>query len=182
VEGTPQSLQVGSTKPAEPYTASVYSTQITRHVRAPRSAVYRALLDARAIAQWRVPSGMSSHVHEFDAREGGTFRVSLTYDAPTGIGKSAAHTDTYHGHFVKLVPNEQVVEVLEFETADPELRGEMTMTTTLTDADGGTDVLVVHEGIPSSVPAADNETGMRLALANLAKLVEGNVGPNSEDS
>jgi uncharacterized protein YndB with AHSA1/START domain len=167
---------------AEPYTACVYTTQITRHVRAPRSAVYRALLDARAIAQWRVPSGMSSHVHEFDAREGGTFRVSLTYDAPTGIGKSAAHTDTYHGRFVKLVPNEQVVEVLEFETADTELRGTMTMTTTLTDADGGTDVLVVHEGIPNSVPAADNETGMRMALANLAKLVEGNVGPNSGGS
>ena len=63
----------------------------------------------------------------------GAFRVSLTYDAPTGTGKSAAHTDTYHGHFVTLVPNEQVVEVFEFETADPALRGTMTMTTTLTE-------------------------------------------------
>jgi len=117
---------------------------------------------------------MSSHVHEFDAREGGSFRISLTYDAPTGTGKSQPHTDTYHGHFVKLVPDEQVVEVFEFETADPVLGGTMTMTTTLTDADGGTDVLVVHEGIPDSVPAADNETGTRMALANLAKLVEAN--------
>lgn len=140
---------------------------------APRSAVYRALLDAGAIAKWRVPIGMSSHVHEFDAREGGSFRISLTYDAPTGTGKSAAHTDTYHGQFVKLVPNEQVVEAFEFETADPGLRGEMTMTTTLADADGGgTDVLIVHEGIPDSVPIADNETGTRMALASLAKLVE----------
>lgn len=140
---------------------------------APRSAVYRALLDAGAIAKWRVPTGMSSHVHEFDAREGGSFRISLTYDAPTGTGKSAAHTDTYHGQFVKLVPNEQVVEAFEFETADPGLRGEMTMTTTLADADGGgTDVLIVHEGIPDSVPIADNETGTRMALASLAKLVE----------
>jgi uncharacterized protein YndB with AHSA1/START domain len=152
----------------------VYSTQASRHIRAPRSAVYRALLDAGAIAQWRVPAGMSSHVHEFDAREGGSFRVSLTYDAPTGTGKSASHTDTYHGHFVKLVPNEQVVEVFEFETADPDLRGEMTMTTTLTDADGGTDVLVVHEGVPDKVPPADNETGTRMALAKLAKLTEAN--------
>lgn len=115
---------------------------------------------------------MSSHVHEFDAREGGGFRVSLTYDAPTGTGKSGSQTDTYHGHFVKLVPNEQVVEVLEFETADPALRGTMTMTTTLTEADGGTDVLVVHEGIPDSVPAIDNEMGTRMALDNLATLVE----------
>ncbi|MDX6313627.1 MAG: hypothetical protein QOF44_3091 [Streptomyces sp.] len=141
---------------------------------APRSAVYRALLDAAAIAKWRVPAGMSSHVHEFDAREGGSFRISLTYDAPTGTGKSAAHTDTYHGHFVKLVPNEQVVELFEFETADPGLRGEMTMTTTLTEAGDGTDVLIVHEGIPDSVPVADNETGTRMALAHLAELVEAN--------
>jgi len=72
----------------------VYSTQATGHVSAPRSAVYRALVDAAAIAQWRVPAGMSSQVHEFDAREGGTFRISLIYDAPSPAGKSASHTDT----------------------------------------------------------------------------------------
>jgi hypothetical protein len=64
--------------------------------------------------------------------------------------------------------------VFEFETADPALRGVMTMTTTLAEADGGTDVLVVHEGIPDAVPVADNEIGTRMALANLAKLVEAN--------
>jgi uncharacterized protein YndB with AHSA1/START domain len=150
----------------------VYSTQVSRHIDAARPAVYRALTDAGAISKWRVPDGMSARVHEFDAREGGAFRISLSYDTPAGTGKSAAHTDTYHGHFVRLVPDEQVVEVFEFETADPLLRGEMTMTTTLTDANGGTDVLVMHEGIPDQVPAADNETGTRMALANLARLVE----------
>ncbi|MDT4988044.1 MAG: hypothetical protein QOI74_2138 [Micromonosporaceae bacterium] len=150
----------------------MYSTQISRHVKASRPAVYRALLDAEAIATWRVPAGMRSQVHEFDAREGGRFRVSLTYDLPTGTGKSTPRTDTYHGHFVKLVPDEQVVEVFQFETADPALRGSMTMTTTLTDAVGGTDVRVVHEGIPDGVAAADNETGTRMALAHLAQLVE----------
>ena len=79
---------------------------------APRERVYRALLEARAVATWMVPLGMTSHVHVFDAREGGLFRISLTYDAPTGAGKTTAHTDTYHGHFVKLVPNEQIVEVM----------------------------------------------------------------------
>ena len=103
----------------------MYTTEISRHINAPRSAVYRALLDAGAIAKWRVPAGMSGHVHEFDAREGGVFRVSLMYDAPTGTGKSAAHTGTYRGHFVEFVPNERVVEVLAFETADPALRGTM---------------------------------------------------------
>ncbi|MFZ0158553.1 MAG: SRPBCC family protein [Kineosporiaceae bacterium] len=139
---------------------------------APRAVVYRALVDADSIARWRVPDGMSSQVHEFDAREGGAFRISLTYDAPTEAGKSTSRTDTYHGHFATLVPDEQVVEVLEFETADPTLTGVMTMTTTLTDADGGTDVLVLHEGIPDGVPTAANEEGTRMALANLAALVE----------
>ena len=148
------------------------STRTTRHINAPRAEVYRALLDAGAIAAWRVPTGMTSHVHEFDARQGGAFRISLRYDAATAAGKTTAHTDTYHGRFVKLVTNEQVVEVLEFETTDPELRGEMTVTTTLADADGGTDVLVVHEGIPDGVPTADNDTGTRMALENLAALVE----------
>jgi uncharacterized protein YndB with AHSA1/START domain len=115
---------------------------------------------------------MTCEVHEFDGREGGAFRISLTYDAPTGSGKTTAHTDTYHGHFVKLVPDEQVVEVLEFETTDPELSGEMKVTTSLSDGEGGTDVVIVHEGIPDSVPSADNETGTRMSMANLAALVE----------
>ena len=124
---------------------------ISRHINAPRATVYRALLDARAVATWRVLTGMTSYVHEFDAREGGSFRISLTYDAPAGTGKTTAHTDTYHGSFVKLLTNKQVVEVVEFETTNPALRGEMTITTTLVDADGGTDVLVVYEGLPRGV-------------------------------
>jgi uncharacterized protein YndB with AHSA1/START domain len=115
---------------------------------------------------------MTSVVHEFDAREGGAFRVSLTYVDPNRTGKTAAQTDTYSGHFAALVPDEEVVEVLEFETADPELRGQMTITTKLLDADGGTDVVMVHEGIPSGVSARDNEIGTRMALDNLASLVE----------
>ena len=149
------------------------STRIEHHIRAPRAAVYRALLDPRAIAQWKVPDGMTCHVHAFDAREGGSLRISLTYDSPTGTGKTTSHTDTYHGRFVKLVPNEQVVEIDEFETDDPALRGEMTITIRLEESeDGGTDLLAVHEGLPPGVSPADNETGWRMALARLAKLVE----------
>ncbi|WP_328869335.1 SRPBCC family protein [Streptomyces sp. NBC_00287] len=156
----------------------MYSTSVSWHVNAPRAAVYRALLDADAVERWRVPDGMTSRVHRFEARVGGAFRVSLTYDVPTAAGKSEANTDTYHGHFTELVPDERVVEELEFETSDPALRGTMTMTTSLSDADGGgTDILVVHEGLPDAVPAADNETGTRMALARLAGLVEGRQGP-----
>ena len=119
-----------------------------------------------------VPTGMASHVHAFDPREGGTLRISLTYDAPTGTGKTTPQTDTYHGRFVKLVPNEQVVEVVEFETTDPALQGQMTITFTLADADGGTDIIAVHAGLPRGVPAADNEVGWQMSLAKLAVLVE----------
>jgi uncharacterized protein YndB with AHSA1/START domain len=85
--------------------------------------VYEALIDPDAIAVWRVPNGMTAVVHEFEARVGGQFRVSLTYESPSGRGKTTTHTDTYHGRFIELVPNEWVVEELEFETADPALRG-----------------------------------------------------------
>jgi uncharacterized protein YndB with AHSA1/START domain len=141
-------------------------------VHASRALVYRALLDPQAVATWRVPTGMTCHVHAFDAREGGSFRISLTYDEPTGTGKTTAHTDTYHGRFVKLVPNEQIVEVVEFEATDPALRGEMTITTRLVDAEGGTDIIAVHEGLPRGLSIADNEVGWQMALAKLAALVE----------
>ena len=151
------------------------TTRVSRHVRAPRAAVYRALLDPAAVARWKVPEGMTCRVHEFDAREGGTLRVSLTYDEPGPQGKTTAHTDTYRGRFVRLVPGELVVEVDVFETDDPALQGEMTSTITLADADGGTELAAVHEGVPDGVAPADNELGWRIALDRLAELVERDV-------
>ncbi|WP_306330285.1 SRPBCC family protein [Streptomyces venezuelae] len=154
----------------------MYTTRVTRHVDAPPHAVYRALVDPDDIARWRVPYGMSCEVHEFEAREGGAFRISLRYETDAGTGKSGVRTDTYHGRFVELLPDERVVEVTEFETADPRLQGPMTLTTTLIALEGGTEVLVVHEGVPEGVSAADNETGTRMALDRLAALVEGRDG------
>lgn len=152
------------------------STRISRHMRAPRANVYSALLNARAVETWMAPDDMTSFVHEFDAREGGLFRISLTYDEPAATGKTTAHTDTYHGHFVKLVANEQVVQVMEFETGDVTMRGEMMVTFTLTDADGGTNVLAVHDNVPPGILPADNETGWQMALDKLAAYVEDSQG------
>jgi uncharacterized protein YndB with AHSA1/START domain len=148
------------------------STRISRRVNAPRVSVFRVFLDVDAVAAWMVPPGMTSQVHAFDPREGGTFRISLTYDAPTGAGKTTAQTDTYRGRFVEIVPSERIVEAIEFETADPALRGEMTITVTFADADGGTEVTAVHDGLPPGLSPADNEEGWRLSLAKLAALVE----------
>jgi uncharacterized protein YndB with AHSA1/START domain len=115
---------------------------------------------------------MTSVVHEFDPREGGSFRVSLTYDDSGRSGKTRSHTDTYRGRFAKLVPDQQVVEILEFETDDPNLAGAMTVRTMLTDAAEGTEITVEYEGLPPGVSVADNDTGTRMALDNLAALLE----------
>lgn len=144
--------------------------QITQHVRAPRAAVYRAMTDAKAVQRWQVPDDMTSAVHEFDAREGGAFRISLTY-AGDGKGKSNAHTDTFHGRFVTLAPD-LIVQTMAFETDDPQMQGEMTATYRLVEADGETDIIATHDNVPPGVSPEDNETGWRMSLGKLARLVE----------
>ena len=151
----------------------MYELRLTQQVRAEPGAVYAALLDPVAVATWRVPDDMTAHVREWEPREGGRFRVSLTYRAEDRTGKTEDATDTYAGEFAALVPDEQVVERLAFETDDPALQGTMTMTWTLREADGGTEVELHHEGIPDVVPPDDSDTGTRMSLTKLAAYVEG---------
>lgn len=149
------------------------TTRVARRIHAPRERVYEALIDADAVARWRFPAGVTCVVHEFAGVQGGTLRISLTYDSPAAVGKTTGRTDTYRGRFTTLVPNELVVEVDAFESDDPALTGEMTTTIRLADApDGGTDLLATHEGLPASVSPEDNETGWRQALDRLAAMVE----------
>ena len=146
------------------------STRISPRERAPRD-VYRALLDARAVATWKVPTGMTSHVHAFDPREGGSFRIAHVRRADRD-----RQDDRAHRHVPRPLREARDGRagrrVVEFETTDPALQGEMTITISLADADGGTDVLAVHDGLPRGVSPADNEAGWREALAKLAALVE----------
>ncbi len=146
-------------------------TRARRLIAAPRDRVYAALVERDAVVRWRFPNGMRCDVHEWDAREGGDVRVSLTY-TDDGVGKTSERTDTYRGRFVELVPGERVVEMDEFETADPSLQGEMRMTIVLSDAAEGTLLEATHEGVPEAVAAEDNAAGWREALARLAALVE----------
>ena len=154
----------------------MYSQTANQLVRAPRSAVYAALLDPRATETWRVPDDMVARVAEWEPVEGGRFRVSLTYRAEDRTGKTEGATDTYAGEFTKLVPDEQVVERIEFETDDPDLQGAMTMTWTLSEVEGGTQVDLLHEGLPDVVAPEDNATGTRMSLTKLAAYVEGAGG------
>jgi uncharacterized protein YndB with AHSA1/START domain len=145
---------------------------MTRHFPVPASVVYRALLDAEAVKAWKFPPGMAIEVHEFDAREGGRFRVSLTYLDAGAAGKSSGNTDTYHGHFAQLVDGARVVEVLEFETSDPSSAGEMRITYELRERHGGTALVATHENVPPGVRLEDNELGWAMALGQLAAFLE----------
>jgi uncharacterized protein YndB with AHSA1/START domain len=146
------------------------SLEVSVDVVAPPAVVYRALLDPDAVARWRVPDNMTSEVHEWQARPGGRFRVSLTY-VDDEAGKSGGRTDTYHGRFDRLVPDELVVEVVEFETEDPALQGEMTIITILTPTAEGCTVTLRHDGVPEGVRPDENDLGTRMSLAKLAALV-----------
>ncbi len=149
------------------------STQVSRVIKAPRTAVYRACLDPDALASWRVPDNMTGEMHVFEAREGGTFRMSLSYlDLAQGPGgKTSEGTDTFQGRFVELVPGEKIVEVIEFESQDPGFAGEMTMITSLADTAEGTEITVRAEGIPAGIRPEDNAEGTRQSLRKLAALL-----------
>jgi uncharacterized protein YndB with AHSA1/START domain len=142
------------------------STKISRIIKAPRRAVYRACLDPGALAKWRV--------HVFEAREGGRYRMSLTYRDPTQspAGKTSEDTDTFRGRFVELVPDEKIVEAIEFVSRDSGFAGEMRMTTRLADAADGTEVTILCEGLPAGIRPEDNEAGTRQSLQKLAGLLE----------
>lgn len=153
------------------------STQVSTGIDAPRKDVYRAFLDPDAVAAWLPPDGMSGHVHRFDPREGGEFRISLTYqdpaDSPDGMGgKTTEDMDTHRGRFVTLEPYEEIVEIVEFESDDPQFAGEMRITVSLADIDDGTEITYLCENIPSGIRPEDNEAGCRSSLQKLAALVE----------
>jgi uncharacterized protein YndB with AHSA1/START domain len=150
------------------------STNVSRIIKAPRKAVYKACLDPGALAKWRVPDNMTAQVHVFEAREGGTYRMSLTYRDPQQSpgGKTSEDTDSFQGRFVELVPDEKIVEAIEFESHDPGFAGQMKMTTRLADTKDGTAITILFENLPAGVRPEDNETGSRQSLQKLAALLE----------
>jgi uncharacterized protein YndB with AHSA1/START domain len=150
------------------------ATKVSRTIHAPRNVIYQAFLNPDALASWRAPENMKACVHSFEAREGGAYRMSLTYTNPENSpgGKTSEDTDTFQGKFIELVPDEKIVELIKFESRDPRFAGEMTMTTSFTDAGKGTEVTVLCENLPTGIRPEDNELGCRSSLQNLARLVE----------
>ncbi|MDK1376924.1 MULTISPECIES: SRPBCC family protein [unclassified Sinorhizobium] len=146
----------------------------SRAVRAPVQTIYRALLDPAAVAVWLPPDGMRGKIERFEAREGGVYRMALIYEEPSlsTRGKTSASTDIVEGRFVQLVPDERVVQRVEFESDDPAFAGMMTITWTLATIPDGTLVTVTCESVPSGISKQDHDKGLRSTLANLAAFTE----------
>ncbi len=146
-------------------TAATGTLRITRLIRAPRERVYKAFLDPDALAKWLPPSGYTAKVHRLEPRVGGTFRMSFS-----SLDKKETHF--FGGKYLELVPHERIRHTDAFETEDPAMKGEMTVTVTLREVPGGTEVDVVQEGIPKVIPLESARVGWTSSLTNLANLVE----------
>lgn len=151
------------------------STTVSRFIAAPRERIYSAFLDAEAVATWLPPGSMIGIVHAFEGREGGAFSMSLVYpdDEASQPGKTSDKTDRFEGRFARIVPDERIVWATVFDSEDEGFSGEMTVSTILSPADGGTDVTIVCENIPAGIRLEDNEEGCRLTLGKLATFVGG---------
>jgi uncharacterized protein YndB with AHSA1/START domain len=142
------------------------SVKLHRVLRAPAERVYRAFLDADAMAKWLPPNGFTGKVHSIRAEVGGTYRMSFT-NLTTG------HSHSFGGKFVELVPNERIVHTDEFEDAN--LPGQMRTTISLKQGAFGTELDIVQEGIPSVIPVEGCYLGWQESLTLLAQLVEAEI-------
>lgn len=132
------------------------------------------MVDPKALALWRPPAGMRAEFQAFEPRAGGRFRMALTYTGAghAGRGKTSEHADVVEGRFVELVPDERVVETVEFVSDDPAFAATMKITTTLMPVSGGTEVTIRCENVPSGIRPDDHQVGMASTLKNLAAFIE----------
>lgn len=142
------------------------TVRLHRVLRATPDKIYRAFLDADAMAKWLPPNGFTGKVHHLDARVGGTYKMSFTN---FGTG----HSHDFGGRYVELVPQQRIRHTDTFD--DPNLRGEMQTTISLKKVSCGTEVDIVQEGIPEAIPAELCYLGWQESLILLAQLVEAEI-------
>lgn len=142
------------------------TVNLHRVLRCPANRVYRAFLEADALAKWLPPHGYTCHVHAFDARVGGSFRMSFT-------NFSSGHSDAFGGAYLELVPNELVVYTDRFD--NPNLPGEMKVTVRLKEVSCGTELSIIQEGIPEAIPTEMCYLGWQESLMQLKALVEPDI-------
>lgn len=142
------------------------TVQLHRVLRAPPERIYRAFLDADAMAKWLPPHGFTAKVHHLDARVGGSYKMSFT-----NFSTGASHS--FGGEYLELVPNERICHTDRFDDAN--LPGEMRTTISLKKVSCGTELNVVQEGIPEPIPVEACYLGWQESLVLLAQLVEAEI-------
>jgi len=142
---------------------STGTVRLHRVLRAKPDKLYRAFLDAEALARWLPPNGFTCRVDHLDARVGGTFRMAFRN---FGTG----HGHAFGGTYLELVPGERIRYTDKFD--DPKLPGEMVTTVSLAPVSCGTQLNIVQEGIPEAIPAELCYLGWQESLEYLARLVE----------
>ncbi len=140
--------------------------KLHRVLQAPPERVYKAFLDADAMAKWLPPNGFTGKVHQLDARVGGAYKMSFT-------NFSSGKSHTFGGEYLDLVPSERIRHTDKF--ADPNLPGEMVTTITLKKVFCGTEVNIVQEGVPEAIPVEGCYLGWQESLVLLGKLVEAEI-------
>jgi uncharacterized protein YndB with AHSA1/START domain len=140
--------------------------RLHRVLRAKAERIYRAFLDADAMAKWLPPNGFTGKVHHLDARVGGTYKMAFT-NFTTG------HSHSFGGEYIELVPRERIRYTGKFD--DPNLPGVMQTTVSLRGVSCGTELNVVQEGIPDVIPLEACYLGWQESLTLLAKLVEAEI-------
>jgi uncharacterized protein YndB with AHSA1/START domain len=145
---------------------STSTVRLHRVLRAPPERVYRAFLDADAMAKWLPPNGFTGKVYHFDVRPGGTFRMSFT-----NFATGASHS--FGGEYLELVPHERLRYTDRFD--DPNLPGVMQVTVLLRQVSCGTELNVLQEGIPDAIPLEACYLGWQESLTQLARLVEAEI-------
>jgi uncharacterized protein YndB with AHSA1/START domain len=148
--------------------------QVSRVILAPPRSLYRAHLDREMLGNWRAPEGVRAEILAFDGRLGGEYLIELHYPAALAneTGKTGPSVDRFRGRFEELVPDEKIVEQIQFESDDPAFARPMIMTTTLRAVKDGTKITVTCSEVPAAIAAGDHISGITAALRNLAMLTE----------
>jgi uncharacterized protein YndB with AHSA1/START domain len=147
-------------------TTATNNIQLHRVLRAPAEKVYRAFLDAAAMAKWLPPNGFTCTVHQIDAKVGGSYKMSFT-NFTTGKSHS------FGGEYLELVPHKRIRYTDRFD--DPNMPGVIQTTIILKEVSCGTDVSVTQEDVPGVIPAEACYLGWQESLTLLGKLVEAEI-------
>lgn len=149
------------------------STRNSKLIKAPVETVFAAFANAHSVEQWQAPNGMTGKMHRFDFRPGGSYEMSLYYQAEENAnGKTADYEDRFTAKFTDIIPNEKITQLIVFDAEDESFKGEMTLDVFFEPKDGGTLVTFVFDNIPTGIKPEDNEEGTRQSLEKLAKFVE----------